>query len=222
MSKSKVIVISAAAAVAAAYWYLDVGSYLDIETLRASRSGLISWFEESPIEAIAMFATGYIAVTALSLPGATIMSLAGGAIFGLGVGAIVVLLSATMGATLAFLTARFLFKESFERKFGDRLAPIRDGVSRDGAYYLLTLRLVPAFPFFLINILMGLTPISVKTFFVISLVGMLPGSIVYVNAGSELAQVQSVADIMSLNLILSFALIGVMPLVLKKLVRPRK
>jgi len=222
MSKSKNLVVALVAAAVIAYWYFDIGMYLNIGALRASRDDLISWYQQNPLQAVSLFAVSYVAVTALSLPGATIMSLAGGAIFGLGIGVVVVLLSATVGATVAFLTARFLFRDAFEKKFGERLSAIREGVSKEGAYYLLTLRLVPAFPFFIINILMGLTPISTRTYFLVSLIGMLPGSIVYVNAGSELAQVQNISDIMSLNLVVSFALIGILPLVLKKLVKTRK
>jgi len=172
-----------------------------------------------------VFALVYIISTALSLPGATILTLAGGAIFGLGLGIVLVSFSSTIGATLAFLTSRFLLRDFVQGKFKDKLTSINQGIEKEGAFYLFTLRLVPVFPFFLINLVMGLTPIRPFIYFFISQLGMLPGTIVYVNAGTQLAQIDSLRGILSPDLVLSFALIGVLPLFSKwtiSIVKSRK
>jgi pyruvate/2-oxoglutarate dehydrogenase complex dihydrolipoamide dehydrogenase (E3) component/uncharacterized membrane protein YdjX (TVP38/TMEM64 family) len=153
----------------------------------------------------------YIAVTALSLPGAAVMTLAGGALFGLWAGLLAVSFASTIGATLAFLAARFLLRGYVQNRFGDRLKRINEGIEKDGLFYLLTLRLVPVFPFFVINLAMALTPIRTGAFYGISQLGMLPGTLVYVNAGTQLGQVETIGGILSPGLILSFALLGLFP-----------
>ena len=162
-----------------------------------------------------MFGAAYVLVTALSLPGAVIMTLAAGAIFGPFWGAVIASFASTLGATLAFWSARYLLRDWVQARFGDRLKPINEGMARDGAFYLFTLRLVPVFPFFLINLLMGLVPIRSLTFYGVSQVGMLAGTLVYVNAGTQLAQINSLAGIVSPGVMLSFVLLGVFPLVAK-------
>ena len=152
----------------------------------------------------------------MSLPGATILTLLGGALFGLIKGGLLVSFASTIGATLAFLASRYLLKDSIQSKFGDKLKVINEGVKKEGGFYLFTMRLIPAFPFFLVNLVMGLTPIKTLTFFLVSQVGMLPGTLVYVNAGTQLAQLESLSGILSPKLIASFALLGVFPLVAKK------
>ena len=160
----------------------------------------------------------YVAVTALSLPGAAVMTLAGGALFGLGIGTLLVSFASSIGATLAFLVSRFLLRDWVQARYGERLGAINPGMEKDGAFYLFTLRLVPVFPFFIINLLMGLTPIRTRTFYWVSQVGMLAGTLVYVNAGTQLARLDSLSGILSPGLLASFALLGVFPLLAKRLV----
>lgn len=193
------------------FFVLDLGRFLSLEALKASHDELDQIYQEQPIWVISVYAITYIVMAALSLPGAAVMSLAGGAVFGFWIGVPVVLVSATVGATLAFLAARYLFRAAVQRRLGDRLEAINSGLKRDGAFYLFSLRLVPAFPFFLINLLMGLTAIRVSTFFWASLIGMLAGSAVYVNAGTQLAAITSIADILSPALIGSFLLLAIFP-----------
>ncbi|MGE0762309.1 MAG: FAD-dependent oxidoreductase [Bdellovibrionales bacterium] len=195
-------------------WY-DLGQYLSLESLKAHQAYLHSYYLDHPIFVAGLYALVYILSTSLSLPGATILTLAGGAIFGLGVGTLLVSISSTLGATLAFLASRFLLRDFVQSRFKDRLVSINQGVERDGAFYLFTLRLVPAFPFFLINLVMGLTPIRTLTYFFVSQLGMFPGTAIYVNAGTQLAQIDSLSGILSPGLLFSFALMGLLPLLSK-------
>ncbi len=165
-----------------------------------------------------LFFTFYVIITALSLPGAAIMTLAGGGLFGLAWGLVIVSFASTIGATLAFLVSRYLLRESVQKRFGDRLETLNRGIEREGAFYLFTLRLVPIFPFFLINILMGLTPIKTSTYYWVSQLGMLAGTVVYINAGTQLAQIKGLSGILSPSLLLSFALLGFFPLLAKKMI----
>ena len=157
----------------------------------------------------------YVAITGLSLPGAAIMTLAGGAVFGLLWGTVLVSLASTLGATVAFIVSRYILREGIQRRYGDRLKAINAGIERDGAFYLFTLRLVPAFPFFIINLVMGLTPMRTLTFALVSQLGMLPGTIVFVNAGTQLARIDSLQGILSPALIGSFVLLGLFPFIAK-------
>jgi pyruvate/2-oxoglutarate dehydrogenase complex dihydrolipoamide dehydrogenase (E3) component/uncharacterized membrane protein YdjX (TVP38/TMEM64 family) len=193
------------------FFAFDLEHFFSLEVLKASHDELQLIYREQSLWVISLYAVTYIIMAALSLPGAAAMSLAGGAVLGFWVGVPVVLISATLGATLAFLAVRYLFRDAVQRRFGDRLEAINSGLERDGAFYLFSLRLIPVFPFFLINLLMGLTAIRVSTFFWASLIGMLAGSAVYVNAGTQLAAITSLSDILSPALIGSFLLLAIFP-----------
>jgi pyruvate/2-oxoglutarate dehydrogenase complex dihydrolipoamide dehydrogenase (E3) component/uncharacterized membrane protein YdjX (TVP38/TMEM64 family) len=199
-----------------AFFALGFGRYLNLDTIRSQQLHLQGWRQANPMAAALGFMGIYIAVTALSLPGATVLTLAAGAVFGLGWGTLLASFSASIGATLAFLLARFVLRDWVREKFASRLESIDAGLKKDGAFYLFTLRLVPAIPFFLINLAMGLTGIGVVTFYVVSQIGMLAGTLVYVNAGTQLAQIRSLSDVASPSLILSLVLLGVLPLIVKK------
>jgi pyruvate/2-oxoglutarate dehydrogenase complex dihydrolipoamide dehydrogenase (E3) component/uncharacterized membrane protein YdjX (TVP38/TMEM64 family) len=199
----------------AAFFILDLGSYLTLESLKGRQADLARLVEEQPLLVIGTFFLVYVAVTALSLPGAAIMTLAAGAVFGLLLGTVIVSFASTIGASLAFLSSRYLLRDWVKGKFGKRVKAIDEGIKRDGAFYLLTLRLIPAFPFFLINLAMGLTAMRLLTFALVSQIGMLAGTIVYVNAGTQLAQIESTSDILSPGLIGSFVLLGLFPLIAK-------
>lgn len=193
------------------FFIFDLHRFFSLDSLKASHEALQQAFQQDPLYIIGIYSIIYIVMAALSLPGATVMTLAGGAMFGLWVGVPVVLISATIGATLAFWVARYVLRDTVQRRFGDRLETINKGLERDGAFYLFSLRLVPAFPFFLINLLMGLTNLSSSTFFWASLIGMFAGTTVYVNAGTQLASITSLSDILSPALIGSFILLATFP-----------
>jgi pyruvate/2-oxoglutarate dehydrogenase complex dihydrolipoamide dehydrogenase (E3) component/uncharacterized membrane protein YdjX (TVP38/TMEM64 family) len=176
------------------------------------------WREQSPVIVIGGFFVLYVLVTALALPGAAILTLAGGALFGLFEGFVIVSFASSLGALSSFLVSRYLLRDSLVRRFPERLAAIDEGIKKEGAFYLFTLRLVPIFPFFLINLLMGVTALKSWTFYWVSQVGMLAGTFIYVNAGTQLAQIDSLSNILSFNLIISFVLLGVFPLVAKTIV----
>jgi pyruvate/2-oxoglutarate dehydrogenase complex dihydrolipoamide dehydrogenase (E3) component/uncharacterized membrane protein YdjX (TVP38/TMEM64 family) len=205
-------------ALTASFFIFDLDRYLTLETLKAQQADFESYRNNNPGMAVATYMLIYIAVTGLSLPGATLLTLAGGALFGLFWGTLIVSFASTIGATLAFLSARFLFRDLVKNRFGDRLDVINKGVARDGALYLFTLRLVPLFPFFVINLAMGLTNLKLQTFYWVSQVGMLAGTVVYVNAGTQLAKLESIAGILSPGLIGSFVLLGIFPLLASKIV----
>ncbi len=194
-------------------WYRQ----LDLAALQASRAQLVAWRESAPLASAAAFVAVYVLVTGLSLPGATVLTLAGGAIFGLIQGTVLVSIGSTLGATAACLLARTLLREPVRRRFGQRLGPIEAGVCRDGAAYLLSLRLVPVVPFVLVNLLMGLTPMPLLPFALVSQLGMLPATLVYVNAGTQLGQLTSLSGLLSPALLASFALLGLLPWIVKLL-----
>jgi pyruvate/2-oxoglutarate dehydrogenase complex dihydrolipoamide dehydrogenase (E3) component/uncharacterized membrane protein YdjX (TVP38/TMEM64 family) len=206
-------------AAAAAFFILDLGDYLTLAAIKAEQARLEAYIEARPLYAALAYFLLYVLITGVSLPGAAILTLAGGALFGLLWGTVLVSFASTLGATAAFLLARFILRDVVQRRYGERLARVNRGIDADGAFYLFTLRLVPLFPFFLINLLMGLTPLRVITFFVVSQVGMLPGTLVYVNAGTQLARVESAAGILSPALIASFTLLGLFPLIARSVVR---
>ena len=214
----KIGLIGVVAAIIVFFFYFDLGQYLTLEYIKNQQQQIDQFYTENSVLAIAGFFLIYIVVTAASLPGAAILTLAAGAIFGLFTGLIIVSFASSIGASLAFLVSRYLFQGSIQKKFGNSLKSINDGVAKDGAFYLFALRLVPAFPFFVINLVMGLTPIKLKTFYWVSQVGMLAGTIVYVNAGTQLAQIDSPAGILSPGLILSFVLLAMLPFIGKKIV----
>jgi uncharacterized membrane protein YdjX (TVP38/TMEM64 family) len=202
----------------AGFFALGLQRYLTLEYLKAQQAAIAALYAAHPLAVAAAYFGVYVAVTGLSLPGAALLTLFGGAVFGLWWGTLIVSFASSIGATAAFLSSRFLFRDVVQRKFGDKLRAINAGVEREGAFYLFTLRLVPLFPFFVINLAMALTPIRTRTFYWVSQLGMLLGTIVYVNAGAQLAQIDSARGILSPTLLISFALLGVFPLLAKKLV----
>ncbi|HEX7234739.1 MAG TPA: TVP38/TMEM64 family protein, partial [Nitrosospira sp.] len=193
------------------FFAFDLQRFLSLEMLKSSRDELQQAFQVRPLQVIGLYTAAYIVITSLSLPGATLMTLAGGAIFGPWVGIPVAVISASIGATVAFWTARYLFRDAVHQRFGGHMAAINAGIERDGAFYLFTLRLVPVFPFFVINLLMGLTVIRSGTFFWVSLLGMLAGTAVYANAGTQLGTLTSLSGILSPSLIGSFILLAAFP-----------
>ncbi|MCZ8018154.1 bifunctional TVP38/TMEM64 family protein/FAD-dependent oxidoreductase [Novosphingobium sp.] len=206
------LALAALFALALAAWFLfDLGQYLTLENLKAQQAAIDATYRAHPVLVIAGFFLLYVVLTALSVPGAAIMTLAAGAIFGLTTGFVIVSFASTIGATLAFLASRYLFHDAVQARFGATLRPINEGIARDGAFYLFSLRLVPAFPFFAVNLLMGLTPIRVWTYYWVSQVGMVLGTLVYVNAGTQLARIESLKDIASPALLGSFVALGLLP-----------
>ena len=197
----------------AAFFLFDLKTYLSLDALKANRDNLLVFTQEHYVPAVALFILVYIFQTAFSLPGATIMTLAGGFLFGSLWGPLYVNIGATTGATLAFLAARYLFHQWVERKFGDRLGPIQDGFARNAFSYLLTLRLIPFFPFFLVNLLSGLTRVKVSTYVVATAIGIIPGSVVYAFAGRQLGTINALSELVSPRLLLAFSLLGLLMLV---------
>jgi len=214
----KIIIIAALAALIAAYFWFDLGSELTIEGIKSRVDQAQGFYEENAVLVLAIFFLIYVGVTAASLPGAAIMTLAAGALFGLVTGTILVSFASTIGATLAFLSSRYVLRDTVEAKFGDRLKTINQGLERDGAFYLFTIRMIPLIPFFVVNLVMGLTRIKVWTFAWVSQIGMLLGTIVYVNAGTQLAQIESTSGLLSPVLIGSFVLLALVPWIAKGIV----
>jgi len=200
------------------YVHYDLGQYLSLQSLKSQQAAIDAFRTDNPLLSIAGYFVVYVIVTALSFPGAALLTLAGGAVFGLLGGTVIVSFASTLGATLAFLMSRFLLRDWVVGRFGQRLAAIDAGVRREGGFYLFTLRLVPAFPFFLVNLLMGLTAMKTWTYFWVSQIGMLAGTVVYVNAGTQLAKLDSLSGILSPGLLGSFVLLGIFPLIARKLV----
>ncbi len=214
--RSRLTLLVVIAVLVGLFFLFDLDRFLTLEYAKSQREALLDAYAANRGMTVAIYMAIYIAVTALSLPGAAIMTLVGGAVFGLAVGTVAVSFASTIGATLAFLVARFLLRDSVQQRFGDKLRAINEGIEKDGPFYLFTLRLIPAFPFFVINLVMGLTPIRTLQFFLVSQVGMLPGTLVYVNAGSQLGQLDSLSGILSPGLIFSFVLLGLFPLLARK------
>lgn len=213
---SKVVLISLLILSIYLFFAYDINRYFTIDFLKSRQQAFDSYYSDHTAFTITVYMLIYIVMAALSLPGAAVMTLAGGALFGLLTGTIAVSFASSIGATLAFLVARFLLRDYVRKKFDKRLAPIDEGVKKEGAFYLFTLRLVPVFPFFLINLAMGLTAMRTLTFYLVSQAGMLAGTIVYVNAGTQLAKIETLKGIMSPGLIFSFALLGLFPLIAKR------
>lgn len=211
MTRRQWLILLTVVALAAAFWFFDLGHWLRLETLKARQTELLALYDARPLTVIAVYMAVYVTVTALSLPGAVILTLAGGALFGLWTGLVVVSLASTAGATLAFLAARYLLRDSVSRRFGARLDEVHRGMDRNGAFYLFTLRLVPLVPFFVINLVMGLTKMPARRYAWVSQLGMLPGTLVYVNAGTALGGLQSLSGIVSPQLLGAFALLAVFP-----------
>ena len=217
MSRQKLILLIVIGAAVGAFFAFDVGQYLSLAYLKQRQADFSALYAANAWRVIALYFGGYVLVTALSLPGAVIMTLAGGAIFGLWVGTVVVSFASSVGATLAFLASRYVLRDSVQGRFGTRLAEINRGVEKDGAFYLFTLRLVPLVPFFMINLLMGLTRMRVGVFYLVSQVGMLAGTVVFVNAGTQLAKLDSLRGVLSPALLGSFVLLGIFPLLARQL-----
>lgn len=213
--KQIVIILVLAGLVAIIYAY-DLQRYLTLDYIKSQQQAFAQFYAENTFLTIAVYFVIYVVSIALSVPGAAVLTLAGGALFGLVTGTIVVSFASTIGATLAFLVSRFLLKDYVQSKFGDKLKVINEGIEREGEFYLFTLRLVPLFPFFLINLIMGVTPIKTIKFYLVSQIGMLPGTIVYIFAGTQLAQIDSLQGILSPKLIIAFVLLGIFPLLAKK------
>ena len=213
----RLLIVAAIVAAAILFKILGLGQYLSLDYLKASQANFAQLYGENRLAVIVTYMAIYIAVTALSLPGAAVMTLAGGALFGFWTGFVVVSFASTIGATLACFVARFLLREWVQNSFGDKLSAINTGIEKEGAFYLFSLRLVPIFPFFVINLAMGLTTMKLFTFYWVSQIGMLPGTMVYVNAGKELGQIESLSGILSPGLIISFVILGIFPITVKKL-----
>jgi len=202
----------------AAFKFFALEQYLSLSYLKASQEKFSLLYTEHKIFVIAVYMMFYIILTSLSLPGAVVLTLVGGALFGLQAGTLIVSFASTIGATFACLASRFVLRDWVQSKFGDKLSAVNKGIEREGAFYLFTLRLIPIFPFFIINLVMGLTKLPMLTFYWVSQLGMFPGTMVYVNAGRELAKVDSLSGILSPGLIFSFVLLGLFPITVKKIV----
>ncbi len=217
MNKTKIGIAIVALALIASFFIFDLSQYLSLDFLKQQHQSILDFYAANRLLTIVAFFATYVLVAALSLPGAALLTLAAGAIFGLITGLVIVSFASTLGATVAFLISRFMFKDSVQKKFGNHLATINKGVEEEGAFYLFTLRLIPAVPFFIVNLLMGLTPIKTGVYAIVSQLGMLPGTAVFVNAGNQLSKIDSLGDILSPSLIFAFAMLGIFPIVAKKL-----
>lgn len=213
----KIVILVAILVLMLAFKLLNLGQYLNLSYLKESQEVFAAFYNDHTFLTIFSYMLIYITATALSLPGATILTLAGGALFGLVTGTIIISFSSSIGATLACTVSRHLLQDWVQTKFEDKLQKINEGMEKEGGFYLFTLRLVPVFPFFIINLVMGLTKIRLKTFYWVSQIGMLPATIVYVNAGKELGKIDSLSGILSPGLVISFVLLGIFPIAAKKI-----
>ncbi|PKP85929.1 MAG: pyridine nucleotide-disulfide oxidoreductase, partial [Alphaproteobacteria bacterium HGW-Alphaproteobacteria-16] len=214
----KIVILAALAALVAAYFIFDLGQYLTLDGIKALAGDVAAFQQRNPLAVIAGFFIAYVLVTAASIPGAAILTLAAGALFGVVGGTVLVSFASTAGATLAFLSSRYVLRDSIEARFGERLKAINAGLERDGPFYLFSLRMIPVFPFFVVNLVMGLTRIRTWTYAWVSQLGMLLGTIVYVNAGTQLAQIDSLSGIASPGVLASFALLGIVPWLAKGII----
>jgi uncharacterized membrane protein YdjX (TVP38/TMEM64 family) len=210
------MILAVVAGAIAVYKILGLGRYFTLSRIKASKEEFAALYAKHRLMVPAAYMVIYILVTSLSLPGAAVMTLAGGALFGLWMGTLIVSFASTIGATLACSVSRFLLRDWVQHRFGDRLSTVNEGIEREGAFYLFTLRMIPVFPFFVINLVMGLTRMHLSTFYWVSQIGMLPGTVVYVNAGRELARIESLSGILSPRLIVAFSLAGLFPYLAKK------
>ena len=222
MKATKLIVLALIVAAVAAFFALDLGRFLTLDYFKGQQAAFTSFVAQNPLQAAGIFFAVYVTVTAVSFPGAAILTLVAGALFGVVWGTVIVSFASSIGATLAFLASRFLLRDWVQAKFGDKLKPINEGVAKEGAFYLFALRLVPAFPFFVINLVMGLTPIKTATYYVASQLGMFAGTIVFVYAGTQLAQITSLKGILSPGLLLAFVLLAIFPFIAKRVVESLK
>ena len=212
-STSKIMIGLAIAVAIGAFFYFDLGRFLSLNALKENRDHLLAFTEANYATAVGLFILVYIAVTGLSLPGAVILTLAGGFLFGSLWGTLFVNLGATTGATLAFLAARYLLRDWVEQKFGNTVGPIQAGFSKNAFNYLMTLRLIPLFPFFLVNMVSGLTRVSLGTYVSATVIGIIPGSFIFAYAGRQLGSINSLQEIASPNVLLAFTLLGLLAMV---------
>ncbi|MBC8441786.1 MAG: FAD-dependent oxidoreductase [Deltaproteobacteria bacterium] len=213
----KIVLLLSLAGLILTFFLFDLDHYFSFTRMKNELDAFNEYYVNHKSQTMAIYMAVYILVTALSLPGAAIMTLAGGALFGVLYGTILVSFASTLGATSAFLVSRYMFKDWVQHKFSSKLAAINKGIEKEGGFYLFTLRLVPVFPFFMINLVMGITTIRTSVFYIVSQLGMLPVTIVFINAGTQLAKIETISQILSLNIILSFALLGIFPIIAKRL-----
>lgn len=212
----RIVVLAVIVCLVSSYFFFDLGQYFSLDYLKESRERFQDLYAEHTFLVLGGYFLIYVTATALALPAATVITLAGGALFGFVTGTIVVSFASSIGAAMAFVVSRYLLRDWVQHKFGDKLEKINAGIEKDGAFYLFTLRLIPIFPFFVINTVIALTPMRLFTYYWVSQVGMFPATLVYVNAGKELGQIDSLSGLLSPSLIISFAILGVFPLVMKK------
>ncbi|EJL6700141.1 TPA: TVP38/TMEM64 family protein [Vibrio cholerae] len=211
----KKLIIALVLIAIAALLVTQFSQYLTLDVAKAKQAELANYIDAHLLQAALIYFVVYVLLTAFSIPGATVVTLLGAALFGFWLSLLLASFASTIGATLAFLSSRFLLRDWVQTKFADKLQTINQGIERDGAFYLLSLRLIPIFPFFLINLVMGLTPISTWRYYWVSQLGMLPGTAVYLNAGTQLAEISSLGEIVSLPVLASFVLLGVFPIMVK-------
>lgn len=217
MSKGKLIVIVGLALLIVLFFSMGWHNYFSLESFNQHKEDLFAFQNDHPYLVIAIYFIVYVIVTGASLPGAALMTLVGGALFGLLLGTIIISFASTIGATIAFLMSRYVLRDTVQNRFGEKLRLVNEEMEKDGAFYLFTVRLVPAIPFFVINLVMGLTPIKTLTYFFVSQIGMLAGTIVYVFAGTQIATIDSLSGILSPGIIIAFTVLGLFPLLAKKL-----
>mgnify|MGYP001388059527 CR=1 FL=1 len=217
MKLKKILILIVIVGLIVAVKVLNLDQYLSLSYLKGSLDKFKTLYENHSVLVIAGYFIVYVLTTSLSLPGASPLGIAGGALFGFWTATIVVSFASTIGATLSCSISRFLLRDWIQNKFGDKIAKVNEGIEKEGAFYLFSLRLIPVFPFWMINLVMGLTKMPLPKFYWVSQIGMLPGTMVFVNAGEELGKIDSLKGILSPGLIISFALIGIFPFVIKKL-----
>ena len=219
MSKTKLILLCLIAGIVVLFFLFDLNEYLRLETIKTHQSTINQFYSTHTFTAVILFSAFYVIYTSLSLPGAVLLTLTSGAVFGILWGTVIASCASTLGAVVAFLLSRYVFYNFVQKRYPERMQKINEGVKRDGAFYLFALRLVPIFPYFVINVLMGLTPIRVFTYAWTSQLGMLPATFVYVYAGKQLAEIDSVRDILSIDIAIAFSLIGLLPLITRLLLK---
>lgn len=203
------------------YFYLDLGDLITLEKLKQSQMQIINIYQANPVSLLLVYLLIYICLAALSVPAGIVLTLAAGSIFGFIMGLIMASLGATVGATLAFWGSRYILRDKIEKKFSQQVIRVNEGIEKEGGLFLFSLRVIPAFPYVMVNTLMGLTQISTRKYFLISWLGMLPATATYVYAGTELSQIENTSEIFNLNLLMAFALLGVLPIAFKYLIKKR-
>ena len=217
MTKQKLVLLLLLLVLIGVFLISGAWDNFTLDSFRLKQEGITSYFSSHPVNTGLIFTAVYIVLTTLSLPVAGVMTLVSGAIFGFIWGLFLVSIASSLGATLAFLLSRYLFRDAVQRRFADRLGPVNDGIRNDGAYYLFMLRLIPVLPYFVLNATMALTPLRTAVFFPVTLIGMLPISAILVNAGMQIASISSPGDVLSPRIILSLMLLGIFPLLAKKI-----